>query len=64
MLQHHRIVLFAQLAFEGFTGSFQLIPGFRVLDARFFPHFIVEVEHARGYGDWDPVQLAVNGGGL
>ncbi|MNI73412.1 hypothetical protein D3C73_1294170 [compost metagenome] len=64
MLQYHRVVLFAELAFERFARSHQLIPGFRVFNARFFPGFIVKVEHARGDGNGDPVQLAVNGSGL
>ena len=64
VLQNYRIVLFTQFAFEGFTRRHQLIPGFRVSDARLFPGFIVEVEHACGHGDWNPVQLAVHRGGL
>ncbi len=64
VLQHHRIVLFAQFALKSFTRRHQLIPGFRVFNARFFPGFIVEVEDARGHGDRDPVQLAVHRGGL
>ena len=64
MLQNHREVLFSQLAFEGFTRRQQIVPGFRVGYACLFPGLIVEVEHASGNGDWDPVQLAVHGGGL
>ena len=64
MLQHYRVILFTQLALEGFTRRHQLVPGFRVLDARFFPGLVVEVEHARGDGDRNTVKLAVHRGGL
>ena len=64
MFQYDRVILLAELAFEGFTGGHQFVPGFWVVDARFFPRFVVKVEDARGHGNWDPVQLAVDRCGL
>ena len=64
MLQHHRVVLLAELAFKGFARRHQLIPGFWVGDAGFFPGFIVKVEDAGGDGNGNAVELAVHGGGL
>ncbi|MNV97914.1 hypothetical protein D3C71_1931000 [compost metagenome] len=64
MFQNHRVILFTQFALKGFTRGFQLVPGFRVFDARFFPGLIVKIEHARGHGDRNTVQLAVDSGGL
>ena len=64
VFEHHRVVLFPELAFESFSRRHEFIPGFREGDARLFPCFVVKVEDAGGDGNWNTVKLAVDRGGL
>ena len=64
VFEHDRVVLFPELAFEGFARRHKLIPGFREGDARLFPRFVVKVEDAGGDGNGNTVKLAVDRGGL